>query len=155
MGTTFVEIGDHGFWKLDCILRLWLRLLALHLEETAEPGSVARKIRDQWLLASKCDFVGCVPDGLEEAVATEEGTTLVRQAIHSLLGALARAPDRLDKGVLNLLGVEGVEFIRNVETASLVEVGRAFLDLLDGKMATDAADTSFMPGSRPPSDAVP
>jgi hypothetical protein len=35
MGTSFVSIGDHGFWMTDSILEIWLRLLALHVEDPA------------------------------------------------------------------------------------------------------------------------
>ena len=95
MGTTFVGISDRGFWIRDSVLELWLRFLALHIEDPGESGSLATSIRDQWLLASRGFFNGCVPEGLEEAVSTPEGEALVRAAIHSLLGALESAPTRL------------------------------------------------------------
>lgn len=148
MGTTFVGIGDRGFWMRDSMLELWLRLLALHVEDPVESGTVATKIRDQWLLASRGFFNGCVPDGLEEAVSTPEGEVLVRAAIHSLLEALRAAPGRLNKDVLNLMGFIGGTFTADVETRRLVEVGHAYLDLLDGKITTGPGDTSFMPGCR-------
>jgi hypothetical protein len=135
-------------WMSDSVLELWLRLLALHIEDPTETGSVAAKIRDQWLLASRGYFNGCVPDGLEEAVVTQEGAALVRAALHSLLGALAVAPSHLGKDVFNLMGFTGGEFTRDIETRRLIEVGHAFLDLLDGKIAAGPEDSSFMPGSR-------
>jgi hypothetical protein len=146
VGTTFVGIGDRGFWMRDTLLELWLRLLALHVEDPVESGTAATRIRDQWLLASRGFFSGCVPEGLEEAVATAGGEALVRAAIHSLLGALKSAPDRLGKEVFNLMGFEGTAFIADIETRRLVEVGRAYLDLLDGEITAGADDTSFMPG---------
>jgi hypothetical protein len=36
MGTSFVEIGEKGFWMQDSILELWLRLLALHIADPDE-----------------------------------------------------------------------------------------------------------------------
>ena len=132
----------------DSVLEVWLRLLALHLEDPTAPGSVATTIRDQWLLASRGYFTGCVPDGLEEAVRTQEGAALVRGAIDSLLGALAVAPNHLGKDVFNLMGFASGEFTGDIETRRLIEVGHAFLDLLDGKIATKPEDSSFMPGSR-------
>src|SRR3954469_1283728 len=106
LGTSFVRIGDppRGFWMRDSVLELWLRFLALHVEDPVESGSLATKIRDQWLLASRGFFTGCVPEGLEEAASTPEGEALVRAAIHSLLKALESAPSHLNKGVLNLMG---------------------------------------------------
>lgn len=147
MGTTFVGIGDSGFWMSDGLLELWLRFLALHVEDPVESGSLATKIRDQWLLASRGFFMGCVPEGLEEAVSTLEGEVLVRAAIHSLLDALKAAPNQLSKDVLNLMGFSGA-FTTDIEKWRLVEVGHAYLDLLDGKITAGPRDTSFMPGCR-------
>jgi hypothetical protein len=148
MGTTFVGIGDQGFWMRDGILELWLRFLALHVRDPVESGSLATEIRDQWLLASRGYFNGCVPDGLEAAVSTPEGEMLVRSAIHSLLDALKTAPDHLSNGVLNLMGFKGGEFTGDLETWRLIEIGQAYLDLLDGKIEAESSDSSFMPGCR-------
>lgn len=81
MGTTFVGIGDFAFWLCDSILELWLRFLALHVEDPVEPGGLKSKIRDGWLLASCGFFNVCIQDGLEEAVSTPEGDKFVRAAI--------------------------------------------------------------------------
>ena len=148
MGTKFVGISDRGFWIRDSVLELWLRFLAMHIEDPVESGSMATRSRDQWLLASRGFFNGCVPEGLEEAVSIPEGEALARAAIHSLLGALERAPTRLNKDVLNLMGFTGGAFTADVETRRLVEVGQAYLDLLDGKITAGPSDTSFMPGGR-------
>src|SRR6478736_3256179 len=122
MGTTFVGLGDPrcGFWLSDSVLELWLRFLALHVEDPVESGSLATRIRDQWLLASRGFFTGCVPDGLAEAVSTPEGEALVRAAIHSLLDALKTAPAQLNNDVLNLMGFTSGEFTAQIETWRLV-----------------------------------
>jgi hypothetical protein len=148
MGTTFVDIENRGFWMHDSLLELWLRLLALHLDDPspAETSPVPG-IRDQWLLASRGYFNGCVPHGLEDALATREGNTAVRDAIQSLMRALSAAPDHISKDALNLLGFSGGPFEADIETRRLREIGQAFLDLLDGKIQSGPADTSFMPGS--------
>jgi hypothetical protein len=130
----------------DGVLELWLRFLALHVEDPIESGSLATRIRDQWLLASRGFFTGCVPEGLEEAVSTPAGEALVRAAIHSLLAALDAAPPRLNKDVLNLMGFTGGDFTADVETWRMVEVGHAYLALLDGQITAGPSDTSFMPG---------
>jgi hypothetical protein len=97
VGTSFVSISGRGFWVQDSLLELWLRLLALHIEDPAETGATAAAIRDQWLPASRGYFNGCVPDGLEEAISTPAGAALARAAVHSLLAALAAAPSRLSR----------------------------------------------------------
>jgi hypothetical protein len=145
MGSSFVEVNDRGFWMRDGMLELWLRFLALHIEEPTEADAEIRIIRDQWLLASRGFFSGCVPTGLDEQVSTPNGKKIVVDAINALLSDLRKAPDSLDKDVLKLLGMDG-SFTHDVETWRLIEVGQAFLDLIDGKITSTAESTEFMPG---------
>ena len=146
MGTSFVEIGEKGFWMQDSILELWLRLLALHIEDPDE-ASVAQKIRDNWLLASRGYFGGHVPTRLEEAVSTNEGKATVMSAIRSLMEALTNGPELLDHGTVNLLGFQDVNFNGALESKRLLQVANAFIALIAGEIQTDASSTEFMPGS--------
>src|SRR5687767_13043462 len=115
MGTTFVTVSregsrnKRGFWMRDGMLELWLRLLALHLPEPTDGGEheATPAVRNQWLLASRGYFNGCVPHGMEDACATVDGRAVVRSAIDSLLAALQRTTTPLDADTLNLLGIEG------------------------------------------------
>jgi hypothetical protein len=156
MGTTFVTLSqgasgkEPGFWMRDGMLALWLRLLALHLPEPTDSGQhrATLAIRDQWLLASRGYFGGCVPHGMEEACATAEGRSVVRMAIDSLLATLQRASAALDASTLDLLGIEGIQFAP-IDRAWLWEIGQAFIDLLEGKITCTASSTAVMPGSKP------
>jgi hypothetical protein len=147
LGTSFVSRSDRGFWIQDSLLELWLRLASLHIDDPYPSGGVAATIRDQWLLASRGYFGGCVPDGLEEALSTAEGEALVRSAFGSLLKALASAPEFLGKDVFNLMGFSHCSFKGDIETRRLIEVGNAFLNLIDGKITTGPGDTPLYPGS--------
>ena len=147
MGTTFVEINRKGFWLKDGLLELWLRFVSLHIEDSPDEHSEEHQIRDQWLLASRGIFTGCVPIGLGEAVSTETGRNIVINAIDSLLALLKDSPDELNKDVLNLLGMSG-KYMNDIKTYRLIEVSEAILDLIDGKIGSDSSDTSFMPGCR-------
>jgi hypothetical protein len=104
MGTSFVEIDEKGFWMQDSVLELWLRLLALHIDDPVE-GSIGREIRDRWLLASRGYFVGCIPIALDKAVEAEEGKKIVSSAIDSLMIALENGPDKLNCATLEPAGV--------------------------------------------------
>jgi hypothetical protein len=86
---------------------------------------------------------------MEDACATEEGRAVVRMAIDSLLGALQQAKTPLDADTLNLLGIEGGQFTAPIERKWLLEVGDAFLDLLDGRITCVPSSTDIMPGSKP------
>jgi hypothetical protein len=154
MGRSFVTTdGEHGFWMRDTVLEVWLRFLALHIREPDDTDSVqtheaTKCIRDRFLLASTGYFVGCVPHGLEEVVATTEGATLLRSAVESLLQGLESAPKELSIGVLSLMGLEIYGYPGDFGTWRLIEVAHAFLALLDGKITATASSTEFMPGCR-------
>jgi len=156
MGTTFVTLSreasgkEPGFWMRDGLLELWLRLLALHMPEPTDSGEhrATIAVRNQWLLASRGYFGGCVPHGMEKACATPEGRTVVRIAIDSLLAALQRESTPLEAGTLDLLGIEGIQFTP-IDRVWLREIGQAFIDLLDGKITWTASSTDVMPGSKP------
>lgn len=157
MGTTFVTLTpdasgkELGFWMNDGMLELWLRLLALHLPEPTNSGEYRAtiEIRNQWLLASRGYFGGCVPHSMEDACATEEGRAVVRIAIDSLLGALQQSATPLDADTMNLLGIEGGQFMAPIERKWLEDVGYAFLDLMDGKISDVSGSTEVMPGTKP------
>ncbi|MFI5347767.1 MAG: hypothetical protein ACHQ51_15445 [Elusimicrobiota bacterium] len=135
MGSSFVGIGEKGFWLRDGFLELWLRLLALHIKDPSRndpDAAVIRGIRDQWLLASRGFFNGSVPVNLGDALRTKAGEKAVREAAASLQSALEAAPDILGKDAFNLLGFES-GWEKDVETRDLIEIGRSFRDVLDGK----------------------
>jgi hypothetical protein len=144
MGSTFVDIADHGFWMRDSSLELWLRMLAMHIEDPPQRG-LENEIRDQWLVASRGICTGCVPHLLSTYAANPAGQKVVRNAIHSLMSALREGPEYLSKDTLNVLKFE---WGRDVERDSLLELGQAFLDLLDGKITSGAESTAFMPTVR-------
>jgi hypothetical protein len=156
MGTTFVTLSRDtsakkpGFWMRDGMLEIWLRLLALHLPEPDDSGEhkATIEIRNQWLLASRGYFGGCVPHSMEDFCSTPKGCAVVRIAIDSLLAALQKGSTPLEAGTLDLLGIEGVQFA-SIERRWLQEIGQAFIDLLDGKTTCVVSSTEVMPGSKP------
>lgn len=147
MGTTFIEIDNKGFWVRDSILEIWLRLVSLHIDDPKEDDSINSIIRDQWLLASKGFFIGCIPVNLEEFIKIDEAKTIILNAIESLLKKLVVSPKKLDKNVINLLGLNG-DIPADIETWRLVEISNAFIDLINGKIYKSIRKTEFMPGSK-------
>jgi len=148
METTFVALGNGGFWIQDSILGLWLRLLALHLEDPSGTDSPAQALRDEWLLASRGYFSGCAPFDLELDVSTKEGRTLVLAAIESLMGTLRSAPARIDAPTLNLLGIEA-RFPEDVETAQLLKLGDSFRELIQKQPVPILNKAALAPRGQP------
>ena len=153
MGTTFVSLsdtpsnGEIGFWMRDAVLELWLRLLALHIPEPTTDDETSYRIRNQWLLASRYHFGGCVPHCLDSAISTPGGRAIVLAAIDSLMDRLAKAPPSLNGPTLDLLGCDGT-CQDSFETRRLIDVGNAFKDLLAGRITCTVESTDFMPGSK-------
>ena len=58
-----------------------------------------------------------------------------------------RKVERVHHAILALVD-DPCGFTADVETRRLVEVGQAYLDLLNGKITAGPSDTSFMPGCR-------
>jgi hypothetical protein len=146
MSSTFVGLNGSGFWMRDGTLELWLRLLALHIEDPKKPGTIAAEIRDQWLFASRGFFIGCVPVMLERFANVPEGNSVIRKAVQSFLTVLEKEPGDLPKNLLSLIGMDG-GFTTDFPTSALIEVGHAFCDLLDGKITLSVSGKGYMPGS--------
>ena len=146
MGSSLVSIGEHGFWMRDEMLELTLLLLSLHLPEPlpGEVDPVAIAIRNRWLLHSH-GFSGAISAGVDEYVAIANGREVMLAAIASLRRALQSAPSQLDGRTLKLLGRE--RDWGDVETAALLEVARAFEDLIEGRITQSVTDKTFMPGT--------
>jgi hypothetical protein len=79
-------------------------------------------------------------------MSSDEGRDIVIRAINSLIDALQKGPEMLDRGMLNLLGMEGT-FTSDFPSRRLIEVGNAFLALIAGEIQADARSTEFMPGT--------
>ncbi len=156
MGTSFVTITDGitgdepGFWMRDEMLELWLRLLSLHLPEPNDNGenTATPDIRNRWLLASRGYFNGCVPHEMEYACSTPERLSTVRTAIDSLMAKLNESKSRLAADTLNVLGNEGYQYF-DIDRERLIDIGFAFIDLLEGHIAHTARSTDIMPCSNP------
>lgn len=152
---TLARQGDQvGFWINDADLELLLRLLALHIPDpastrmaAAEDAQIALSIRDQWLLASRGWFLGCVPHGLEEAADTDAGRAVVRTALTALLAALTHMPDGMPRGMGTLLGIEGT-YSEDIPTWRLWACAKALQELLDGQIATTSRDNVVIPDSK-------
>lgn len=150
MGTTLVTIDQaHGFWMRDECLELWLRLLALHLDEAPEVQTYVRPIRDQWLLASKGYFGGCVPHALEQFAAEPQSLAVIEAAIIELGGRLTSSMAPLERETLDLLGMDADAFKSSLDRQRLIDVADAFQLLIRGEIREGCSSTDLMPGTKP------
>jgi len=146
VGTTFVSVrDDRGFWIRDGLLELFLRFAALHVEDQVDPTALPNVVRNQWLLASRGFFTGCVPHDIDRFVATPGGREVILQAIQKLISALELIRAPLDHSVLNIMGMEG-RWTEPIEKEQLLEICSSMLQLINGEIGSHPSDTSFMPG---------
>ncbi|WP_149344643.1 hypothetical protein [Neorhizobium sp. P12A] len=152
MGTSFITLGRDrsgiatsthskmvGFWANDSLLELWLRLLALHIDEPSSASDYGHKIRTQWLLASKHHFVGAVPHDLEEFTATTEGFDIVRKAVNSLSRMINQLDQPIQYQTLKLMGFDAL-WSKDIAVDELQEIALKFDDLLESRIFTVASD---------------
>jgi len=153
MSSTYVTVsGREGFWARDGLLEIWLRLAALHLPdpgpELGETNSAeVRRLREQWLLASRGWWTGMVPHDFEALQDNAVAMELAKAAARSLDRALHDAtPAALPAAALNLLGWgSGVSYAEDLEVWRLVELTQAIQQLFDGQL--DAQWRTRTPGS--------
>lgn len=147
MGTSFVSIGDKGFWMRDAVLCLWLRMVALQIECGGNDADALTRLRNEWMLQSQIAVPGVVATNLDTIADDETAKQAVSAAIHRVLKSLSAFGDAVEPETLNLLGLD--VWAQPEETSRLRTIGTAFLDLLEGKITTEADSTDFMPGSKP------
>jgi hypothetical protein len=152
MSTSFVSINRKGFWMNDSILELFLRFAALHIEDSQKEHSLAHRIRDGWLLASRGFMSGASLLYLDADTATEEGRQVVLNAIESLLEALRENTGLINRNALNLMGIASGRWTTGFQADLLIEVGEAFVALVNGHPFGDAGAGGPMPGSRYPKE---
>jgi hypothetical protein len=147
MTTSFVNIRDKGFWMQDSLLCLWMRLVALHIECGSNGADTLTRLRNEWMLQSGIAVPGVVVTDLNSVADDNAAKQAISAAIHMVLSTLPAFDEAIGPKTLNLLGVG--RWNQSIETSRLVEIARAFLDLLQGRIETESNRTDFMPGSRP------
>lgn len=145
MESSFVGIGEHGFWMRDERLALFLRFAALNIAEDDARDPALRALRDTWLLQSAYAFTGCMDTGLR-AEATRPAA---RRAVECLRGALEASNAPVDPAALGLMGIDAWgPPPRSQPRSDLIETCDAMLRLLDGETTTTAADAVYVPTPR-------
>jgi hypothetical protein len=128
-----------GGVTLFAVVSLAIGLLALHIDEPSSASDYRHKIRAQWLLASKYNFVGAVPHDLEEFTATTEGFDIVRKAVNSLSRMIGQLDQPIQHQTLNLMGFEAL-WLKDIAVHELQEFAIKFDHLLESRIFTTASD---------------
>jgi hypothetical protein len=145
MGGHFVSLnGETGFWMSDGIARFWIFLLASHIDGDFEPTSIGAQIRTQWMDASKLDVSGVVWDGLGSYGKDPEARRIIATALDQLTSALEAAPDLIPSEMISILGFD-IGSGSPIRTVRLLELSRAWSDLLNERLTLDVRNAPEMP----------
>jgi len=116
VGSSFVFVGDHGFWSRDWIYADWLLLLAREAD-AQDPSSLAT-LRDEWRLWGLVRPTGCVPGSFDEVAADPELCEQVLLLADSACAWLERLPADIPKPELRSLFEHSVAQAQHLELTS-------------------------------------
>src|SRR5687767_6487948 len=140
MGSSFTSYRGKGFWARDGQVQVWLYFLVEEIERLESPPAWLQQVKQDWLVQSTLGIGGCVCAGLDEvATSTERTQTLIELAQKALRHLHERGP-RLTLEVPFSYATDGPDVLcidRDIRIFSCV--GEAFIDLLQGRVRTDAS----------------
>jgi hypothetical protein len=130
MGTSFVKFEENGFWTADSGVRVWLQLLVREVNKIPDTPEWLLAWRDSVHPYSVCGFcgVGCVADGLDMFVTTEERRLQLVSLCEQVLQQLEERGLTIE-AVETALGRQPDLDIAKM-TQGVRETGRAFNHLL-------------------------
>jgi hypothetical protein len=146
MGSSFTEFRGCGFWSRDPALEVWLYLLAREVERAPNAPDWLCTARDHWHEQATIGFNGHVSASLNKHLTTEERVKLTLELSERVLVWLDSQAS-LSADVLNSFGVGGLDssFSEDVPADRFAQIGRAFVELLGGKLCTTAATSPVLP----------
>ena len=141
MGSSFVGLGDKGFWAQDSSLQLWLHCVVHAIDEAPDPPPWLLRARAKWARQARWGGVGCVETALDTYLQPDDRRAVLLEISQQALRRLAQARLVISKDVLNGLppGTAGSCWTRDVETARVMRIGEAFVALVRGELLSDAA----------------
>ena len=148
MGTSFTRYRGKGFWTRDGQIQVWLYLLIEEIDRLGDAPAWLRELREDWLVQSTLGASGCVSAELDQVATSPDRVEALVELSERALSRLPERGPRLTLEVPYSYGTQGPDTLcidRDIRIFSCV--GEAFIDLLRGRIETDA---STSPGIWPP-----
>lgn len=142
MGSSFTRYRGVGFWTNDATIELWLFMLSREVEKLPQPPDWLSRAGEQWRVTSTCGMIGCVSACLDEYASTTESIGIIMQVAEGALSELRSKGESLSVDWLNslALGSPGDAFTRDLPTEMFTQVGKAFIELLNGEFSVGSSD---------------
>lgn len=135
MATDFISHKGRGRWATSSISTVWLVMLLQEITLTEEPPLWLIRFREIWELQVK---VGqCLSAGLDEIEGQDQKIALL-DLFKKTLVRLEAYGDSISVEILNSLGIGGVVYLSAIDTRSVINVGRLFIELLNEEVTTDS-----------------
>ena len=146
MGTSWVGVGEHGFWLNDGHCELLLHFLANEVDRHPAPAPWLVKAGKHWRSWSLAKATGCIDFGLDQFMTTpdraQELLTLVkaiRRSIRKRRTPLSEEVGRRPNSTLPY------QFVGDIPRDWFLQAIDALSDLLTGKLKTTAATSPRLP----------
>jgi hypothetical protein len=140
VGTSFTSYRGRGFWARDGQVEVWLYLLVQEIDRLPSPPDWLREARESWHVQSTLGLMGCVSAGLDEVATTPERVRVLVDLAHGALRWLREQGPRLTLTVPYSHGTQGPDTLCGDVDIRVYEcVGLKFIELLQGRVETDAA----------------
>lgn len=141
MGSSFIDFKDYGFWARDTHIDLWLYLLVQEIDKLESIPDWLKEAREHWYEQATVAFIGCVHPQLDDYLVSQDRIDLVMMLSERVLKLLGEQGEYLTGEYLNSLGIGGggYQTTTNFEVENIVGVGHKLIELLRGKLKTDAS----------------
>jgi hypothetical protein len=139
MGTSFTSYRGKGFWARDGQVEVWLYLLVQEIDRLESAPDWLVEVRQDWHVNATLGLTGCVSAGLDEIATTKERVEVLIALAGSALAWLSQQGPRLTLDIPYSHGTGGPDRLcENVDVRVFGCVGEKFIELLQGKVETDA-----------------
>ena len=141
MGSSFTEYRKKGFWTRDGQIQVWLYLLIEEIDRLVDPPEWLLELRQKLLLQSTLGVNGAVSARLDRRgdLARSDVETLIKLSNEALTHLRERGP-QLTLEVPFSFATDGPDTLcidRDIRIFTCV--GEAFIELLQGRLNTDAS----------------
>lgn len=128
MGTSFVRLGETGFWANDANLMNWLGCLAEEVDLQGSTETWLREMRSHWLQQASSGLRGMVDPGLEFFVTRDS------QRLARVTQVAVQVRKRLLDRMQSACEPKAFAQVPDEELEGLLDVADPFVELLRGKL---------------------
>jgi hypothetical protein len=144
MGSSFVELNEHGFWIADGLLETWLLLLVREIDAMPSRPEWLNEARRQWYFRATAGFAGLILPQLDVYVASPQQREQLIAISENVLDNLVKCNGQSEKdlsiahwygyGKSNITLNLFLKEVSEIGQTNLVKLAKAFIKLLRGEV---------------------